>query len=330
MSKYVPYTQVRFEGTPEEINVQWVEARKSGIGGSDVAAIMGLNKYSSPLEIWLTKTGKQESPDLSGNQAVEWGNILEDVIAEKFKAEHADDYDVYRKNAMLVSKARPWAFANLDRVVIDRKTKKKGVLEIKTVGMYRASDWEDGVPAYYLTQVTHYLSITGYDFAIVAVLVGGQDYREYHIARDEADIKAVNEYVDTFWHDFVETDTPPALVGSSSEADALLSLHSVPDSTYESALDADIDLERLQEIKADIKRLEAEKTKIENNIKALIGDAKGIETESSRITWSRSFTSMFEKKRFLTDHPELAEAFEAYTTTKPRNGGLRISARKDI
>ena len=327
MSKTVPYTQVRFEGTPEEINAQWVEARKSGIGGSDVAAIMGLNKYSSPLEVWLVKTGKQQSPDLSGNQAVEWGNILEDVIAEKFKEAHADDYDVYRKNAMLVSKERPWAFANLDRVVIDRKTKKKGVLEIKTVGMYRASDWENGVPAYYLTQVTHYLSITGYDFAIVAVLVGGQDYREFYIERDADDIKAVNEYVDTFWHEFVETDTPPALIGNSSEADALLSLHSVPDSTYESALDADIDLERLQEIKAEIKRLETEKAKIENNIKALIGDAKGIETESSRITWVRSEANKIDAKALTAEAPELAKK---YTTTYTRNGGLRISARKDI
>ena len=76
MSNEVPYTTVRFYGTDEEINAQWVKARKSGVGGSDGAAIMGLNKYSSPLEVWLVKTGKQPSPDLSGNQAVEWGNIL--------------------------------------------------------------------------------------------------------------------------------------------------------------------------------------------------------------------------------------------------------------
>ena len=328
MSKPVPYTTVRFEGTTEEINAQWVEARKSGIGGSDVASIMGLNKYSSPLEVWMEKTGRSETPDISNKPPVYWGVILEDVVADEFKRRHTD-LQVKKKNAMLISRSRPWAFANLDRWVLDSNGN-HGVLEIKTADKMMTSDWQDGVPAYYLTQVTHYLSITGLQYAWVAVLIGGNDYHEFYIERDEADIKAVNEYVDTFWHDFVETDTPPALIGNSSEADALLSLHSVPDSTYESALDADIDLERLQEIKADIKRLEAEKTKIENNIKALIGDAKGIETESSRITWSRSFASMFEKKRFLADHPELTEAFEAYTTTKPRNGGLRISARKGI
>ena len=174
------YTEMRFTGTKDEINDQWKEARKSGIGGSDVASIMGLNKYSSPLEVWLIKTGKQEAPDLSDKQAVEWGNILEDVVADKFKADHFSEYKVFRKNAMLVSKERPWAFANLDRYIIDRDGR-RGVLEIKTAGLYRADDWDDGVPLYYLTQVTHYLDVTGFDFAMVAVLIGGQDYREYYL-----------------------------------------------------------------------------------------------------------------------------------------------------
>ena len=47
---HVPYTERHFDGTPEEVNAQWVESRKHGIGGSDVAAIMGLNNYTSPYE----------------------------------------------------------------------------------------------------------------------------------------------------------------------------------------------------------------------------------------------------------------------------------------
>ena len=84
MSNEVPYTTVRFYGTDEEINAQWVEARKSGIGGSDVASIMGLNKYSSPLEVWMEKTGRAETPDISDKPPVYWGVILEDVVADEF------------------------------------------------------------------------------------------------------------------------------------------------------------------------------------------------------------------------------------------------------
>lgn len=321
-----PYATLRFKGTPEEINEQWVEYRKGGIGGSDVAAIMGLNSYASPLEVWLEKTGRKEPEDLSEKEAVEWGNILEDVVADKFKREHEGEFDVYRKNAMLVSKDRPWAFANLDRYIVDRKTKKKGVLEIKTVGAYRASDWDDGVPVYYLTQVTHYLSVTGFDFAYVAVLIGGQKYREYLIERDEEDIKVVNEHVDTFWHEFVETDTAPALIGTKSEEDLLLEIHSDPSDAYVHALDADIDLDRLQEVKEEIKKLEGEKKLIENNIKALIGDSRGLETETQRITWSRSKATKFDADRLKSDHPDLAAK---YTSEYTRNSGLRISKRKD-
>ena len=198
-----PYTEIRFTGTPEEINKQWVEARKNGVGGSDVASIMGLNKYSSPLNVWLVKTGREESPDLSNNQAVEWGNRLEDVVADKFADEHPE-LQVRRRNATMVSIKRPWAFANIDRWVTDGKGN-VGILEVKTVGMRRAADWDSGVPLYYLTQVMHYMSVTGYKYAWVAVLIGGQEFREYYIERDEQDIQAINDAVDTFWRDFVET-----------------------------------------------------------------------------------------------------------------------------
>lgn len=319
-----PYTEIRFTGTPEEINKQWVEARKNGIGGSDVASIMGLNKYSSPLNVWLVKTGREESPDLSDNQAVEWGNRLEDVVADKFADEHPE-LQVRRRNATIVSIKRPWAFANIDRWVTDGKGN-VGILEVKTVGMRRAADWDNGVPLYYLTQVTHYMSVTGYQYAWVAVLIGGQEFREYFIERDEQDIQAINEAVDTFWRDFVETDTAPALIGNDPEANALLSQHSDPSTELIAMLDEDVSmLDELQEIKDQMDDLKHRKTLIENQIKDLIGDNKGIETETKRITWVRSTRSSFDKKAFDAAHPGITQD---YMKTSVTNGGIRISVKK--
>lgn len=319
-----PYTEIRFFGTPEEINKQWVEARKNGIGGSDVASIMGLNKYSSPLNVWLVKTGREESPDLSDNQAVEWGNRLEDVVADKFADEHPE-LQVRRRNATMVSIKRPWAFANIDRWVTDGKGN-VGILEVKTVGMRRAADWDNGVPLYYLTQVMHYMSVTGYQYAWVAVLIGGQEFREYYIERDEADIKAINDAVDTFWRDFVETDTAPALIGNDPEANALLSQHSDPSTEFIAMLDEDVSmLDELQEIKDQMNDLKHRKTLIENQIKDLIGDNKGIETETKRITWVRSTRSSFDKKAFDAAHPGITND---YMKTSVTNGGIRISVKK--
>ena len=319
-----PYTEIRFTGTPEEINKQWVEARKNGIGGSDVASIMGLNKYSSPLNVWLVKTGRKESPDLSDNQAVEWGNRLEDVVADKFADEHPE-LQVRRRNATMVSIKRPWAFANIDRWVTDGKGN-VGILEVKTVGMRRAADWDNGVPLYYLTQVMHYMSVTGYKYAWVAVLIGGQEFREYYIERDEQDIQAINDAVDTFWRDFVETDTAPALIGNDPEASALLSQHSDPSQEFISMLDEDVSmLDELQEIKDQMDDLKHRKTLIENQIKDLIGDNKGIETETKRITWVRSTRSSFDKKAFDAAHPGITND---YMKTSVTNGGIRIFVKK--
>ncbi len=319
-----PYREIRFTGTQEEINVQWVEARKNGIGGSDVASIMGLNKYSSPLNVWLVKTGREESPDLSDNQAVEWGNRLEDVVADKFADEHPE-LQVRRRNATMVSIERPWAFANIDRWVTDGKGN-VGILEVKTVGMRRAADWDNGVPLYYLTQVTHYMSVTGYQYAWVAVLIGGQEFREYYIERDEQDIQAINDAVDTFWRDFVETDTAPALIGNDPEANALLSQHSDSSQEFISMLDEDVSMiDELQAIKDQIDDLKHQKTLIENKIKELIGSNKGIETETKRVTWVRSVRSSFDKKAFDEAHPGITQD---YMKTSVTNGGLRISEKK--
>lgn len=319
-----PYHEIRFTGTPEEINKQWVEARKNGIGGSDVASIMGLNKYSSPLSVWLIKTGREPSPDLSDNQAVEWGNRLEDVVADKFADEHPE-LQVRRRNATMVSIKRPWAFANIDRWVTDGKGN-VGILEVKTVGMRRAADWDSGVPLYYLTQVMHYMSVTGYQYAWVAVLIGGQEFREYYIERDEQDIQAINDAVDTFWRDFVETDTAPALIGNDPEANALLSQHSDSSQEFISMLDEDVSMiDELQAIKDQIDDLKHQKTLIENKIKELIGNNKGIETETKRITWVRSTRSSFDKKAFDAAHPGITND---YMKTSVTNGGIRISVKK--
>ena len=321
---YVPYTERHFDGTPEEVNAQWVESRKSGIGGSDVAAIMGLNHYTSPYEVWLVKTGQAEPPDLSGKQAVEWGNRLEDVVAQKFAEAHPE-LKVEVKEATLVSKERPWAFANLDRLLTDAKGD-HGILEVKTVGAFRASDWDEGVPTYYLTQVAHYMSVTGFGWACFAVLIGGQEYREYYVERDEEDIKAVNAYVDEFWHTNVEGNVPPALCGTAGEAEAIFDGNQQDNGEFGYALDGDIpDVGELEFIKHQIKELTERKKLIENQLRLAIGKNKGLETETRRLTWVRSTRSTFDAKRFREECPEIAER---YMVAKVVDGGIRIKRKE--
>ncbi len=312
-----------FELIKAQSDEDWLELRNKGVGGSDVASIMGLNKYSSPLEVWLLKTGRAESKDLSDNQAVEWGNRLESLVGEKYADMHPDR-KIRRVNAVARSLDRPWAQASLDYEVIDNG--RHGVLEIKTAGISRAKDWDNGVPAYYLTQIVHYMSVLNRDFADVAVLIGGNDYREYRIERDEEDIQAVNNAVDTFWNDYVLTDTMPAITNTGNEGQALAQMYQDYDdelitvdgeqmarvddliATYTAARD----LEKEYKVQKDI---------ASKKLEAIIGDKKGLVTDIARVTWKRSNRATFNKKQFEADHPQLAEK---YTTYKATNGGINI------
>lgn len=313
-----PYTEVRY-ATDEE----WREARTHGIGGSDVAAIMGINPWKSPLEVWLEKTGRAEPPDLSGNEKVEWGNRLEAAVADKFADAHPD-MKVLRKNCTMVSKDRPWAFANIDREA--RGPSGRGGLECKTAGLRSEGQWVYGPPEHYLAQVQHYLSVTGWDWWWVAVLIGGQEYREYLIPRDDEDIAAIDAAVDRFWNSFVVPGVMPALTGGGGESNALLGMY--PDGEgYVPVMDADLPIlgERLA-LGIERKNLDARIKAIDNELRALIGGSKGIESESVRCTWVRSKTSKLDERRLKEERPEI---YSEYEYVSERDGGLRFSPAKD-
>ena len=309
------FTLIRCEG-----NDGWLDQRKKGIGGSDVAAIMGISPWRTPAEVWLEKTGRAEPQDLSDRPHVQRGVDLESFVGESFKARHRG-IRTRRVNAICQSIERPWAQASLDYEVHDGAW---GVLEIKTS---RSDDgWKDGIPAYYLTQVMHYLSVTGRDFAWVAVQFDSDwlwEYREYRIERDEDDIAAINAAVDTFWHDFVEADVMPVLVGTAGEAQGLTQMFAVP--TSESFTDTDPETLQLvsdyQDAAEREKQAKADKQESGTKLMAKVGDHKALITDTAKVTWVRSESERFDLKRFKRDHPELAAE---YTSTYTRNGGIRV------
>lgn len=319
------FRKVKFEGSEDDVERQWLEARKKGIGGSDVAAIVGVSKYSSPLDMWLVKTGRAESPDLSAKQAVEWGTRLEPLVADKFSEMHPE-LAVEKPECMFVSEERPWAVASVDRVVWDEDGR-DGILEIKTVGLRASKDWESGVPDYYMTQVVHYLAVTGFSYAWVAVLIGGQEYREYRIERDEEDVKAVSDAVDSFWNDYVIKDVMPGIVGSEDESRALSAMFSDRSDEMLVMLDDEVpQLDDIVRLKADKKKIDAEIKKAENEVKSIIGDAAGIETESRVVKWIRSTYSRLDTKALSAEMPDIVAK---YSTEVKRDGGVRITDRKE-
>ena len=93
----------------------WLQFRRRGIGGSDIAAICGISKWRTPTHVYLEKLG--EAPEQVKNEAAEWGTRLEPLIAEKFSQENPD-WAIIEKKVIYCHPEHESALANLDRIII--------------------------------------------------------------------------------------------------------------------------------------------------------------------------------------------------------------------
>ena len=299
-------------------NDEWLRQRTKGIGGSDVAAIMGFSPWRTPAQVWLEKTGRVEPEDISDKPYVQFGNIMEPLVGKWYARRHPER-TVRRVNAIGQSIERPWAQASLDYEVKDGLV--WGVLEIKTART--AKDWADGVPPYYLTQIYHYMSVTGRPFADVAVFFRDTcEFRDFRVEYDPEDGAAVDADVDTFWHDFVEADVMPELVGTAGETADLTRYHGIATGDFVSAgAEADELIAAYQDAASREKQAKADKTAAIAKLAGLIGDAKGLTTDVAKVTWVRSERETFDTKALREARPDI---YARFASKQVRNGGLRI------
>lgn len=299
----------------------WLGQRARGVGGSDVAAIMGLSPWRTPAEVWLEKTGRAEPQDLSDRPNVVFGNIMEPIVADWYR-EHHPGVRVRRVNAVCRSRMRPWAQASLDYELLE-PGKGWGVLEIKTARDRR--DWKAGIPDYYMTQVVHYLSVTGRTHATVAAFFRDEaDFACWRVERDERDVMAVEAAVDSFWHDFVEADVMPVLVGTSGEARGLAQMYSEPsaDSVTDTGADTLQLVSDYQDAAERERAAKADKQRASTLLMAKIGDHRTLFTDTARVTWSRSECEQLDVARLRAERPD---TYREYCTKRVRNGGLRVT-----
>lgn len=199
-----------------ETQEKWHELRGIGIGGSDIGAILGVNKYKSAIDIYIDKT---EGNKNIGNRFTHFGHKLEKVVFEEFQERHSD----MRCYTVPYTIQRGVCVANVDGMVYDPVKDRYGVLELKTTSAYNKDEWTgDTVPQSYYAQVQHYLFVTGLSFAYIACLVGGNDYKEFYIERNLEDIDYIKEQATDFWKNHVEKKIPPLLDGSDSYSKYLL------------------------------------------------------------------------------------------------------------
>ena len=293
---------VSTENMPYE---EWLEYRRLGIGGSDASVVCGINRYKSPVELWLDKTG--QLPHQEAREAAYWGTQLEPFVRAEFTKRTG--IEVCHKSELLQSEEYPFMLANLDGVceVPDVGT---CIFEAKTASAYKAGEWEDTIPDEYQLQIQHYMAVTGYAGAYIAVLIGGNTFRWKFVERDEGLISMLIELEAAFWN-HVQDLTPPPLDGSDASTRFLSerfpngkpkSQITLPDAASALLAQYDDACEQLEIVTE-------QKHKAENLLKEMMGENE-VGTAGGRvITWKSVSQERLDSKTLKAEHPTLYKKY---------------------
>lgn len=263
----------------------WLRARHEGVGASESAALFGLSPYHDRFSLWAKKIGEPPQDDDKDEddevlevedpaaERMEWGHLLEGPIAAKFeqrtasKLWHFSDYCIARHARI------PQMLATVDRFVLEYPARpgEEGTLEIKNSSNFGI--WADGPPPVYQCQAQHQLAVTGRQFCVLAVLLGGNRLRFWEVEPNPTFIAELEAQVVEFWED-VKARRAPELTGHKACLEAVKLLHP-SDNGAEVTLpeEAATWWAELQSSKAVIKGEKERERLAETRLREAIGDA---------------------------------------------------------
>lgn len=202
--------KILLEGVAEN-REQWLKLRQSTVGSSEVATVVGMNPYETPLEMWARKTGKL--PPKEATPAMEIGSFMEPLIGKLFGK--ALRVQVERANILACHDEREWATASPDFWAHMGGRK---IVETKFTTPRNRHIWDDGAPPHYMLQLNWQLGICGIDHGYVCGLIGGdaEDFVYENLVFSQELFDYCMERAERFIEN-VRADIPPkAVAGESS------------------------------------------------------------------------------------------------------------------
>jgi putative phage-type endonuclease len=308
----------------------WLRARRQGLGSSDIAAILGLSRYGTAQTVYYDKRGELplESDD---SEPALWGRANEDTVAREWARRNRG---VVRRVGLVANTDRPWQMCTLDRRVLEcplATEHERCALEIKCRDKMKAGQWRKGTPDDVLAQTLWQADVCGYDHMHVAVLIGGNDYRQYVIrVVDHQDVIADLRTAGAALWERIVSGRPPALTGSE-EPDPLIDLYNRlhPDREGVVHIDRDFDAQDdlAEYVQAAAAETEAKKRK--NAAKArLLHHLGGAEMA---VMGDRPAYSYDEQSREWCDTKRLAELWpEAYADCVEDRASRRINIPRRV
>lgn len=317
---------------------------QSGIGASEIAAVMGISPFADAWEIYKRK--RNQIGPKEQTEEMYWGTKLEPVIAQVFSEKMEVPVEWWNKR--IYSKERAWQYATPDAFILSGPAEpnpavRKAILECKTAGLRMSGEWdrdtdgEEGVPEYYYAQVQWQLDVCQLPGAWIAVLIAGQDYRAYFIPHDQEAIEVLLDAGDTFWRHHVMAGVEPDMSGSETARQYLKQRYPRHKEMVRLATEAEIEvLDQYAELRALLKQGTDRRKKLENQIFAAIGDGEGLEWDRGKFTWKltkdRRFVNWKElaEDRIKTYSAQEQKDFVAkYTSTKPGYRRINFNGEDD-
>lgn len=274
----------------------WLKRRQTGIGGSDVAAILGLSHFKTPLEIYESKI--EEVPTESHGPLLEWGHRLEPVIRQAYS--DATGLSVVTPEKTFRSEEHPFMIADVDGICSDGR-----ILEIKTArtSLGWGEPGTDEIPEQYLTQVQHYMTVLKARLCDVAVLIGGSDFRIYTVMDDPELATLLIREEAAFWEK-VQKRTPPA-PRTYEEAQQLFPTSR--SNNIEASADIFQKAETLVSLKKNLDDLKKEIDSLQADVTGYMAENDTLTFNGTPIaTWKTSKgRKSFSSTAFAKDHPDL-------------------------
>lgn len=264
-----------------------LERRRRGIGGTDISAILGMNPWRGPFDVWLDKTG--QGTGITETPAMRWGKRLEPAVAQEFADNHPE-LGVMEMNCKTFANVTvPFLIGTPDALFYNDGHG----LEVKTAGFNRGEWGESGsqdVPRHYLLQCIWYMAVMDWDVWHIAVLIGGNDYREYEFHRDLAIEATLISKAQDFWETYVVPETSPPVDGTKASTEFIKAKYPTSSEEMLTAVTEQEDLfVSIAATRQLIKERTVELDELENRMKFEIGGAAGMSCGLfGSVTWKRS------------------------------------------
>lgn len=292
---------------------EWLEQRRRSIGGSDAAAVLGLNRFHSPYALWAEKTGKVIPEDISDKESVRLGNDLEDYVAKRWM--EATGKKLRKDNHIYRNTDYPFAHANIDRAVVGERAG----FEAKTTSSWEIVQQcrEGNYPDSWYTQMVHYMMVTGLERWYLGVLCLGKGFYEFTIERDEDEIAALAAEEERFWR-YVTNDMPPPLDGTESTSETLKVVLGDSNPGQEINLaGVGTYIGMYQRTKEQVDKLQAELDEYKNVICSYMGSAEKGTYGDVSISYKTQTSKRFDRKGFEKANGKIPDVYFNVSTSRP-------------